>query len=187
MDVFQYGEIQNDIVTVLQAARNASARSANALMTATYWEIGRRIVEFEQGDSSGRNTESPSSSNSPKIWSHVLGGALGGATSRRCVRSSSRGPPRRFCRHRLQNLSHFLNWLKSSFTLVGLRAFGVGSESSISCVLRHRSSSLRLVNSPARPEDWESRRRVGERRRFSRRAAPQSDPRLAHRSRSAAL
>jgi hypothetical protein len=74
MDVFQYGEIQNDIVTVLQAARNASARSANALMTATYWEIGRRIVEFEQGDSSGRNTESPSSSNSPKIWSHVLGG-----------------------------------------------------------------------------------------------------------------
>ncbi|EMR3626443.1 hypothetical protein E8240_001588 [Shigella flexneri] len=24
-------------------------RSVNALMTATYWEIGRRIVEFEQG------------------------------------------------------------------------------------------------------------------------------------------
>jgi len=42
MDTFQYGEIRNDIVTLLQAARNASARSVNALMTGTYWEIGRR-------------------------------------------------------------------------------------------------------------------------------------------------
>ena len=41
-------EIGNDIVALLQAARNASARSVNALMTATYWEIGRRIVESEQ-------------------------------------------------------------------------------------------------------------------------------------------
>jgi len=48
MDTFQYGEIRNDIVTLLQAARNASARSVNGLMTATYWEIGRRIVESEQ-------------------------------------------------------------------------------------------------------------------------------------------
>ena len=30
-------------------ARRSSARAVNALMTATYWEIGRRIVEFEQG------------------------------------------------------------------------------------------------------------------------------------------
>jgi predicted nuclease of restriction endonuclease-like (RecB) superfamily len=34
---------------MLAAARRASARAVNALMTATYWEIGRRIVEFEQG------------------------------------------------------------------------------------------------------------------------------------------
>jgi predicted nuclease of restriction endonuclease-like (RecB) superfamily len=32
----------------LQAARRASARTVNAIMTATYWEMGRRIVEFEQ-------------------------------------------------------------------------------------------------------------------------------------------
>jgi len=32
-----------------KAARRAAARSVNALMTASYWEIGRRIVEFEQG------------------------------------------------------------------------------------------------------------------------------------------
>ncbi|MGC2501592.1 MAG: PDDEXK nuclease domain-containing protein, partial [Silvibacterium sp.] len=49
MDNLQYGEIRNDIVELLQAARAASARSVNALMTATYWQIGRRIVEFEQG------------------------------------------------------------------------------------------------------------------------------------------
>ena len=43
-----YGEIRNDIVALVEAARAASARSVNAFMTATYWDIGRRIVEFEQ-------------------------------------------------------------------------------------------------------------------------------------------
>ena len=36
------------ISELLEAARHASARTVNAFMTATYWEIGRRIVEFEQ-------------------------------------------------------------------------------------------------------------------------------------------
>ena len=44
----KYNEVRSEIVALLDAARNASARSVNALMTATYWEIGRRIVEFEQ-------------------------------------------------------------------------------------------------------------------------------------------
>lgn len=44
-----YGEIHADIVELLEGARRAAARSVNALMTATYWEIGRRIVEAEQG------------------------------------------------------------------------------------------------------------------------------------------
>lgn len=44
-----YAGIHSDIVALLDAARRAAARSVNALMTATYWEIGRRIVEFEQG------------------------------------------------------------------------------------------------------------------------------------------
>lgn len=43
-----YSEIRSEIVELLNVARSASARSVNALMTATYWEIGRRIVEFEQ-------------------------------------------------------------------------------------------------------------------------------------------
>jgi predicted nuclease of restriction endonuclease-like (RecB) superfamily len=45
----EYSGIHGDIVELLEAARRAAARSVNALMTATYWEIGRRIVVFEQG------------------------------------------------------------------------------------------------------------------------------------------
>lgn len=44
-----YAAVHGDIVALLEAARRAAARSVNALMTASYWEIGRRIVEFEQG------------------------------------------------------------------------------------------------------------------------------------------
>lgn len=44
-----YGGIHSDIVALLETARRTAARSINALMTASYWEIGRRIVEFEQG------------------------------------------------------------------------------------------------------------------------------------------
>ena len=44
-----YRGIHGDIVALLENARRAAARSVNALMTASYWEIGRRIVEFEQG------------------------------------------------------------------------------------------------------------------------------------------
>lgn len=44
-----YARVHGDIVALLESARRAAARSVNALMTASYWEIGRRIVEFEQG------------------------------------------------------------------------------------------------------------------------------------------
>jgi hypothetical protein len=44
-----YAAARGDIVALLEAAHGAVARSVNSLMTATYWEIGRRIVEFEQG------------------------------------------------------------------------------------------------------------------------------------------
>jgi predicted nuclease of restriction endonuclease-like (RecB) superfamily len=44
-----YAGLQREIAGVVESTRAAAARSVNALMTATYWEIGRRIVEFEQG------------------------------------------------------------------------------------------------------------------------------------------
>jgi len=43
-----YARIHKSIVELLDSARHAAARSVNALMTASYWEIGRRIVEAEQ-------------------------------------------------------------------------------------------------------------------------------------------
>ena len=43
-----YAQIHSSIVELLSSARLAAARSVNALMTASYWEIGRRIVEAEQ-------------------------------------------------------------------------------------------------------------------------------------------
>lgn len=52
LDQADYAAVHGDIVALLEAARRAAARSVNALMTASYWEIGRRIVEFEQGGQS---------------------------------------------------------------------------------------------------------------------------------------
>ena len=43
-----YGRLVSDISGLLEQARRGAARSVNAILTATYWEIGRRIVEHEQ-------------------------------------------------------------------------------------------------------------------------------------------
>jgi len=43
-----YDQVLSDLVGLLEDARRAAARSVNALMTATYWLVGRRIVEGEQ-------------------------------------------------------------------------------------------------------------------------------------------
>jgi hypothetical protein len=44
-----YHAVLADMVRLIREARRASARAVNTVMTATYWEIGRRIVEHEQG------------------------------------------------------------------------------------------------------------------------------------------
>lgn len=43
-----YNTILSDVAELLETARRTSVRATNAIMTATYWEIGRRIVEHEQ-------------------------------------------------------------------------------------------------------------------------------------------
>lgn len=43
-----YEGLLGGIAGLLEEARRTVARTVNALMTATYWEIGRRIVEHEQ-------------------------------------------------------------------------------------------------------------------------------------------
>ena len=44
-----YDSVLSGLVDLLEGARRTSSRTIDAIMTATYWEIGRRIVEFEQG------------------------------------------------------------------------------------------------------------------------------------------
>lgn len=43
-----YTDVLEDVAALLVASRTAAARTVNALMTSTYWLIGRRIFEGEQ-------------------------------------------------------------------------------------------------------------------------------------------
>jgi hypothetical protein len=43
-----YDNFHVGIVELLKVARSAAARNVNSIMTAAYWEIGRRIVTLEQ-------------------------------------------------------------------------------------------------------------------------------------------
>jgi len=43
-----YDAVLVDVVRLIETARSAAARSVNAIMTATYWAVGRSIVEEEQ-------------------------------------------------------------------------------------------------------------------------------------------
>ena len=43
-----YNATLTDVAGILDAARISAARSVNSIMTAAYWLVGRRIVEYEQ-------------------------------------------------------------------------------------------------------------------------------------------
>jgi DUF1016 N-terminal domain len=43
-----YSQLLTELADPLEQARKYSARSVNAIMTRTYWEVGRRIVDHEQ-------------------------------------------------------------------------------------------------------------------------------------------
>jgi len=44
-----YFSLSNGICQIVTESRNRCVRTINSTLTATYWEIGRRIVEYEQG------------------------------------------------------------------------------------------------------------------------------------------
>jgi hypothetical protein len=46
-----YTALINEISSVLESSRKFSARSVNAILTAAYWVIGWKIIEFEQAGS----------------------------------------------------------------------------------------------------------------------------------------
>jgi len=80
-----YAGLHREIADVVASAREATARTVNALMTATYWEIGRRIVEFEQGGE-GRAAYGEAVS---AVWAPICQSdsvaASDGAISHRCA------------------------------------------------------------------------------------------------------
>ena len=43
-----YDAVLADVVALIDAGRRESVRTSNAIMTATYWGVGRRVVEEEQ-------------------------------------------------------------------------------------------------------------------------------------------
>lgn len=51
-DIQSYKSFVSEIQKLLENARHQAARAVNAILTATYWEIGRRIVEYEQSGKS---------------------------------------------------------------------------------------------------------------------------------------
>jgi predicted nuclease of restriction endonuclease-like (RecB) superfamily len=48
MLIDNYADMHAQIVELLESARRDAARKVNILMTKSYWEVGKRIVEFEQ-------------------------------------------------------------------------------------------------------------------------------------------
>jgi hypothetical protein len=46
----EYETLLLDVSRLLEQARQSAGRAVNSVMTATYWHIGRRIVEQEQKD-----------------------------------------------------------------------------------------------------------------------------------------
>ena len=44
-----YKGLLEGVSSLLEEGRRSAAKSVNAVLTATYWLVGKRIVEYEQG------------------------------------------------------------------------------------------------------------------------------------------
>jgi DUF1016 N-terminal domain len=100
-----YNNIRAGIVELLKTARSAAARNVNALMTATYWELGRRIVQSEQAGEKRADYGELLINRLAKDLSASFGRGFGPRNLAQMRRFYLSWPLRaRFCRHRLQNL-----------------------------------------------------------------------------------
>lgn len=45
----EYDALLGEVAELLESARRSAARAVNTVLTQTYWEIGRRLVEIQQG------------------------------------------------------------------------------------------------------------------------------------------
>lgn len=121
-----YGDIHTGIVELLETARRTAARSVNALMTASYWEIGRRIVEFEQG---GKERAAYGEALIRRLGEDLtrrFGRGFGwrNLTQMRSFYLAWPGLPDTSCRHRLQNLQRSQFCKHHLQNLVGCQQLG---------------------------------------------------------------
>jgi hypothetical protein len=98
-----YDAVRSEITELLQAARRVAARNINSLMTATYWEIGRRIVQYEQKGEARADYGQQLVEQLANDLSRQFRRGFRRANLCKCARSIASGPSERFSRHRLEN------------------------------------------------------------------------------------
>jgi hypothetical protein len=57
-----YDALLSSVIDLLETGRQIAARSVNAVLTMTYWQVGQRLVEHEQAVRRGRTMGSDCSS-----------------------------------------------------------------------------------------------------------------------------
>ena len=128
-----YRAVFGDVSKIIDAARESAARSVNAAMTAAYWLIGRRIVEFEQSGEEraeygaalvdklaedltvrfGRGFSLQNIYNMRLFYSHIQPRRF----SRHCLEDWIDSPKERFSRHRLENsIPPPSSWASTTFS-----------------------------------------------------------------------
>ena len=100
----EYDDMLTGVVDLLESARRTAARSVNTLMTATYWEIGRRIVEHEQAGETRAEYGEEVLKRLAGASRIVLVAVSRAAMSNRCDRSTLPSRRTRFGRQCLPNL-----------------------------------------------------------------------------------
>jgi hypothetical protein len=98
-----YDTMLDRVVRLIDEARPASARSVNAIMSATYWSIGRHIVEFEL---KGKKRAEYGAELLERVSLDLTSdsdAAFHGPTSTRCVSFIRHFQFNRFVRHCLTN------------------------------------------------------------------------------------
>jgi hypothetical protein len=90
-----YDVLLSGIAELLDQSRRAAARTVNGILTATYWEIGCRIVLFEQGGKARAEYGEALLTRLGNDLSGRYGRGLPGATCfrRRSRRETSDAPP----------------------------------------------------------------------------------------------
>ena len=159
----QYRGLLDDIVGLLEAARRTSARAVNAVMTTTYWEIGRRIVEVEQA---GQERATYGAELIERL-SRDLSGRFGRGFSHRNLEQMRQFYLGWFSRHRLQidTVCAIAEQRRGGAriaaspyrpvpaALVALRPAARGPRRRCAPVLRGRGPARRLVRAATQPAD----------------------------------